>query len=127
MTGFSDTLRSGWIDQLAAMPHWGALFSADPLGVGTPSSVEVPGGTYARQDTSGLWTRSSVAVLTLNTACIFRGLPPGASVAAVGFFDSAFGSTGFLHRALLPAAVNFPSGGTWVLPAGEYAAGLDLS
>lgn len=127
MSGLSPDLLSGWIDELEALEHWAALFSSDPLGVGSPSSVEIAGDVYARQDAIGLFTRTGTTSLTLSSALVFRGLEPGVTVAAVGFFDSAFGTTGFLHRSMVPGgAKSYPAGGTFVLPAGEYVVGLDL-
>lgn len=127
MSGFSDELLSGWTDQLVARAHFGALFASDPLGTGSPASVEIAGATYSRQDASGLWTRSTARSLTLNAPLVWRSIPPGVSVAAVGFFDTAFGTGGFLHRSMLAAPVGFPAGGSWVLPAGEYAVGFNLT
>jgi hypothetical protein len=126
MDGISLDLRAEWIDDLAAREHYGALFSADPFGVGTPTSVELAGALYTRQDTTGLWTRSGPALLTLSTAVVWRNLAPGAVVAAVGFMDTAFGAGGLLHRALVDPPGSYPSGGTFLLPAGEYGVGLDL-
>lgn len=126
MPGISTALLEQWTDDLQDRPHWGTLFSADPYTVSEPATVELAGATFARQDGSGMFTRSSTTTLTVTTAVIFRGLEPGAVVAAVGFFDDAFASTLLLHRAMLPAPVDFPSGGTWVLPAGEYVTGFDL-
>ena len=126
MNGFSIEVRTGWMDDMEGRDHFGALFSADPFGVSSPTSVEVGGETYARQDASGLFTRSSPTSITLGTALLWRALQPGTMIAAVGFFDTAFGTTGLLHRALLDEPISYPSGGSWVLPVGEYVAGLDL-
>lgn len=126
MDGISLELRTEWIDDLEGHEHFGALFFSDPFGVGEPATVEITGGVYSRQEATGLWTRSSPTAITLNTAVVWRALTPGTTVAAVGFMDSAFGTTGLLHRAMLPEPDHFPAGGTWVLPAGEYVAGLDF-
>ena len=124
--GISGPVVSGWIDSLQATAHYGALFSADPFSITPPSSVEVGGALYSRQDATGLWDRIGLSVIRLNTALVWRNLAPGTSIAAVGFMDSPFGTMGMLHRAMLDDAVSFPAGGTWVLPAGEYSAGIDL-
>lgn len=125
MSGIAPGVLSGWIDELYARPHWGALFASDPLAVGNPATVEIAGTLYARQDASGLLTRSGPTSILVNSAVTWLNIEPGTSVVAVGFFDSAFGST-LLHRVMLPEPADFPSGGGWILPANEYATGIDI-
>jgi hypothetical protein len=124
--GISNGVITGWVDSLFATDHYGALFNNDPFATTPPTSVEIGGSLYARQDAIGAWDRTSFSTMRLNTALVWRNLPPGTVIAAVGFFSSAFGTTGILHRAMLDVPVAFPAGGTWVLPAGEYSAGVDM-
>jgi hypothetical protein len=49
---WSPSIIQGWINEVAAMPKWVALFFADPIGV-DPSSVEVLGPSYAGRTRSG--------------------------------------------------------------------------
>lgn len=118
---FSTYLTSGWVDELAAKTIFLALFSADPAGSSNPAALEIIGGVYARQDT--LWTRTSPSLLTLNEDAIFRNLPPGAAVAAVGGFDAAFNGN-LLFSDVLAEPLSFPVGGTYIVPAGQYAVGF---
>lgn len=115
--GWSTTIRQQRMDAIAALDISMALFSADPMGVSSPATVEVVGQTYARQDS--VWTRTGPTTLTLAQPCIWRSLPPGAVVAAVGAFDDPFQGV-LLFADLLTPQAEFPSGGTYVLPAGEY-------
>jgi hypothetical protein len=124
-SSFSIELLTTWMDQLDSTDKFMALFSADPLAVSDPSSVEIIGVTYARQDST--WNRVSPTRLTLAAAVVWRSLPPGAVVAAVGGFNDAFAATGFLFRDMLPTPITYPSGGSYVLPAGEYDLGFDLA
>jgi len=124
---FSSEIVSGWMDGIYAKDLYLALFFTDPQTVSDPLSVEVVGGVYSRQ--LGVWTRSAPNVLTLSEAVVFPGLPPGTSLVAVGVFDAAFNGT-FIASDLIPAPdspVSYPSGGTYVLPAGQYILGIDVS
>lgn len=126
---FSAEVVEGWMDQLEDRPKWLAAFSADPYVGSDPATVEIIGGSYARQES--LWVRSDVRALTLDVAVAFRSLVPGTIIAAVGAFDDAF-SGALLFRSMIldedgnPAPLAFPAGGTHLISAGEYVIGLDI-
>jgi hypothetical protein len=119
---WSPAIVQGWIDQVAAMPKWMALFFADPIAV-NPSSVEILGPSYARIDSA--WTRSSPYSLTLNEGTNFRALAPGTSVAAIGVMSGAFNNVLIARELVLPVR-SYPSGGTFSLDAGEWVLGIQV-
>jgi hypothetical protein len=126
---FSIGVIERWMDEVDDAEKHMALFSADPWAVADPTTVEVIGGTYSRQES--LWLRNDVRSITLDSGLVWRSLVPGTAVAAVGAFDSAFGDV-LLFRSMLldeegdPAPRIFPSGGTYAISAGEYVVGLDV-
>lgn len=119
---FAPSVIEAWMDEMDARDKWMALFASDPY-LGDPLAAEIIGATYARQHP--LWTRSSVAALTLTDGVLFQALAPGTVIAAIGAFDSAFNGT-LLFRDLLTTPRAYPTGGTFRLDAGEYVVGLDL-
>jgi hypothetical protein len=114
---------SDWIDQVAAMQKWVALFFADPLTVSDPLSVEVIGPSYARLDPA--WVRSSPYALTLDEGFVFRALAPGTSVAAIALMAGAFSST-VIARQLIDPVRSFPTGGSFPVDAGEWTIGIQV-
>lgn len=127
---FSTSVIEGWVDQIEDTPKWLAIFSSDPWAVADPTTVEVAGDTYVRINAT--WLRTDVRALTLDSAAIWRSLPPGTVVAAIGAFDDAFAGTVLFRSMLLdpvsgnPAPVAFPTGGTFKIDAGEYVIGVDV-
>lgn len=126
---FSIGVIEGWMDWVEDQPKWMALFSADPWGVADPVTVEVIGGTYARQDS--LWLRNDVRSIILDAALVWRSLVPGTVVAGIGAFDDPFTGS-LLFRSMIldvdgnPDPVSYPSGGTHTVAAGEYVVGIDV-
>lgn len=126
---FSIGVIEEWMDGIDDAEKFMALFSADPWAVADPTTVEVIGGTYSRQES--LWLRNDVRSITLDAGLVWRSLVPGTAIAAVGAFDDAFGDR-LLFRSMLldedgnPDPKIFPSGGTYALAAGEYVVGIDV-
>lgn len=86
-----------------------ALFTAAPTDAG--GGTEVTGGAYARVDTTGNWTISSVGGVSkaTNTADIIFPAPTAAwgQVVAVGIFDAATAGNLLFHAPLTtPKTVN---------------------
>lgn len=121
--GWSTAKREQWMDEIEALEIWMALFSADPEGSPDPALLEIESGVYTRQES--LWTRTDATHLTLASGLVWRNLPPGAIVAAVGGFDDAFTGDYLFSGLVLPDPVSYPAGGTYVLPAGEYVLSID--
>lgn len=127
--GYPLSRRQGWMDDIEATPKWMAIFSSDPDGLLMPETVEVSGEVYSRQDS--IWLRTGAVVLTLNEASIWRNLPPGSVVAAVGAFDDPFAGELVFSEPIRdpdtgdPTPISYPSGGTFVLPAGELELRID--
>lgn len=127
---FADDQVELWMDEVEAYSYLGlALFSSDPMAVGDFTTVEVIGGSYARQQ--GVWLRSSIRALTLNAGVAFRSLPPGAVVAAVGVVTDPTAGILVARSMLLdgvgdPAPISYPTGGTYTISTGQYVIGLDV-
>jgi hypothetical protein len=119
---FAPWVVKQWMDQIEGWDKYLALFASDPY-AGDPLAAEIVGGIYARQLSE--WIRSSDYALTLSAGLVWRSLVPGTVVRAVGAFDAPFNGN-LLFRSLLPEAVEYASGGTYPLPAGEYVVGLDI-
>lgn len=119
---FAPYLVRGWMDEVEAKDKYLALFATDPL-IGNPYAAEIVGGIYSRQ--LSLWTRTSDFAMTLSEGVLWRSLVPGTVVRAVGAFDAAFNGN-LLFRSLFNEAVEYPAGGTYPLPAGEYVIGIDV-
>lgn len=117
---FSTYKTTGWMNQVEADTKWLTLVSADPLAVSDPLTVEL---TTTR--IQGTWFRTSASSLTLTSPLVFPGLLGGAHVAGVAGFDLAVNGN-MLFAGLLSVAVDFPDGGTFTLPAGEYVLGIDV-
>lgn len=126
---FSLSLIESWMDDIEDRPKWMALFSTDPWMVADPATVEVIGGTYARLES--VWVRTDVRAITLDEGLVWRSLPPGTVIAAVGAFEDPFVGEMLFRSMLLdeagdPAPLTLPSGGTYKLDAGEYMVGIDV-
>jgi hypothetical protein len=123
---FSLYVTAGWMDTMWARAQaddiWLALVSADPLAVSDPMTVEVVGEALAREQSD--WEHTTPTMMTLLNSVLFTGLPPGAHVAGVAGFDAPFNGH-LLFSDLLDSPVDFPSGGSYTLPAGEYVIGID--
>lgn len=126
---FSTAQVGLWMDQIAELDLYLALFSSDPFTVVNPLTVELVGGAYTRQASS--WTRSSVLAMTLNAAAVFLGLPPGTTIAGVGGFDAPTNGN-LVFRSLtvngsgVPTPVSLPSGGAYLISSGQYVIGVDV-
>lgn len=118
---FSTYRVTAWINEVYAEAKWMTCVSADPLAVADPLTVEL---TTTRQQ--GTWVRTSASSITLTSALLFPGLPAGAHVAGVAAFDVAVNGN-LLFSDLLVVEVDFPNGGTFTLPAGEYVVGIDIA
>jgi hypothetical protein len=129
MSSWSDVLIEGWIDDVEAMDKWVALFSSDPSAASDPLAVEIIGGAYVR--VGAVWTRTGPNALTMTSAAVFRALAPGTSIAAAGVMTAATNGD-LLFSDLLydvdgnPTIEHYPSGGTYVIPSGQFVAGIDV-
>ena len=119
---FGPYLVKQWMDDVEAADKYLALFASDPL-IGSPYAAEIVGGIYARELSE--WTRTSDYSMTLAAGIVWRSLVPGTVVRAVGAFDAAFNGN-LLFRTLLDTAIEYPAGGTYPLPGGEYVIGIDV-
>lgn len=120
---FGVEIVRGWMDGIEAKTKYLTLVSADPGGSTDPLTVEIVGGTLARQ--TSIWLRTGPTALTLEVPVLFPGIPPGGHVAGVAGFDAAFNGT-MLFYDLFDVAIDYPSGGTFLLPGGEYVLGVDI-
>lgn len=118
------SLSSWWlaqlVDDLDETEKWLTLVSDDPEGAVDPLTVEIIGGTLTRHES--LWSRTPL-LLTIDSAVVFSGIPVGAHVAGIACFNADFNGD-LLASDLFDTPVDYPSGGTWVLPAGEFAMGF---
>jgi hypothetical protein len=113
-----------WIDQAEMLSKWIGLCYQDPTAVSDPRTVEINSFGYQREGTS--WTRSGTNVLTLNTDVFIHGLAPGDVVVAVTGWNAQFNGQ-MIFSDLLRVPKPYPSGGSYVLPAGEYVLGIDVA
>ena len=117
---FSDTLTTSWMDDVAARDKWLTLVFADPLAVSNPLTVEL-----SDVRTQGTWVRTSNSLLTLSLPLIWSGLLAGAHVAGVAGFDAQVNGL-LLFADLLDVPVDFPDGGAYTLPGGQFVLGIDV-
>jgi hypothetical protein len=120
---FSTFVTGPWITSLRGLDHYLALVSADPYGVSDPLTVEVLGDLYSREEP--VWARPSPGVLMLDETVYWRNLAPGTRVAGVAGFDAPFNGN-LLYADLLDVPNDYPTGGNFVLPAGEFFLGVDV-
>lgn len=118
---FSTYRVTAWMDEVYAENKWMTLVNADPLAVSDPLTVEL---TTTRIE--GAWVRTSATSITLTSPLVFPGLLPGAHVAGVAGFDAEVNGN-LTFADLLDTAVDYPDGGTFTLPAGEYVVGIDIA
>ena len=121
---FSSEVIADWVDDLMARDHFLALFAADPYGVSDPLTVEIISEVYARQ--APVYVRTAFNLLTLDEVVVWHSLAPGTSVVAIGGFDNEENGT-LLYADVLDTPKNFPTGGTYVLPADEWVVGIDVA
>ena len=120
MGSLSSWLLAQWVDDLEASDLWLTLVSDDPEGVSDPLTVEIIGSTLTRHQTT--WSRTPL-LLTTSRSVVFSGIPVGAHVAGLAVFNADFNGD-LLASDLFPEPVDYPAGGTWVLPIGEFAIGF---
>ena len=120
---FSTPVLQSWMDDMESRTKWLALVSANPMTASDPLAVEIIGTVYARQ--LGIWVRTSPTLLTLDSAVVWTNLVPGTVVAGVAGFDAEFNGN-LLFADLLIDPLNYPNGGAYALPSGQYVLGLDL-
>lgn len=113
----------GTTTQLGDIPMWFAAFSANPLTAPDPLTVEVLGATIVRPQAA--WAAFGLTGLVNSADVEFLALPAGSHLAAVGLFDAEVNGT-LMAADTLDTPLDFPVGGAWVLPAGEYFLGFDL-
>lgn len=115
------------IAQLTDIPVWWGLFYDNPLVVTDPTTVEILGGTYERPEHTvpGDWDAFGLTGLVNSIDVEFLNIPPGNSIHAVGLWDDDTGGK-LLGADVLDDPVNFPDGGSWVLPAGDFYFGFDI-
>lgn len=113
---------SEWIDQLAVLPMWFGLSNSDP-NVSDPATSELLGSSYTRQKAA--FFRAGPYMLLQPADVPFHGLPIDAVVAAITVWDAKFG--GNLRAAfVLNTPINFPAGGDYTVPGGQFEIGLDV-
>ena len=122
MGSISSWRMAQWMDDLEEAEKWLTLVSDDPEGASDPLTVEIIGGSLTRHQAT--WARTPL-LLTTTAAVIFSGIPVGAHVAGLAVFDADFNGN-LLASDLFPEPVDYPSGGTWVLPSGEFAFGFNV-
>lgn len=120
---FSDYQITRWIDEIAALEAFGAVFYTNPLTV-DPLSAEVTGPAYHRPPAT--LSRTSYHLLTSLDDWIWPSLPPGTHLAWAGIFDADTNGN-LIAAAPLPTAIDLLSGGPFTLPAGEFVCGHDVS
>lgn len=117
---FSSYQSQLWMDEVEAKEKWLTVVSADPLAVSNPLTVEL-----ITTRILGVWVRSSTYAMTLTIPLVFPDLPSGAHVAGVAGFDAPVNGH-LLFSDLLDTPVDFPEGGTYILPGSEYVIGIDI-
>lgn len=118
---FSTHRVTTWMDEVYAQDKWMTLVSADPHAVSDPLTVELTTTRYL-----GTWDRTSATSITNSSALSFPGLPAGAHVAGMAAFDAEVNGN-LIFADLLDTEEDYPDGGTYVLPTGEYVVGIDVA
>jgi hypothetical protein len=124
MGQWSPWIVGEWMNQAESLGKWMGLCFSDPVAAADPLTVEIASLGYQREGTG--WTRSAHNVLTLDVDVVIHGLAPGDVVAAVVGFDQQFNGR-LIFSDLLDVPRHYPSGGTYVIPAGEYVLGIDVA
>lgn len=129
MGRFGPSYVATWMNQIEAADKWMTAFTSDPLLEADPAVVEL-GGSVVRQ--SSIWSRTATNTLTMTSQLVLRGIEPGTTLVAIGAFDDEYGGELVFSDLLRddagnPAPLEFPAGGTFVLPANEYVVGLDVA
>lgn len=112
--------------QLYDLPMWFGLFIADPRPSATPAALEVGGPLYHRPVAS--WETFGLTGLVNDIDIEFIGLPVDTNANAIGLWDAEVNGN-LLAGDLFPegAGVDLALGGRWILPAGEFFLGFDLT
>lgn len=124
MGRFAPDRVSGWMDTIQELTLWMGLCFEDAFSVSDPLTVEISSMGYQREPSA--WVRTAGNVLTLDSDVTIHGLAPGDVVASVVGFDSQFNGLMVFGDLLLPP-LTYDSGGTYVLPGGEYVVGIDIA
>ena len=129
MGRFGPTYVASWMNQIEPLTKWMTAFTADPLLESDPAIVEL-GGSVVRK--SSTWDRTALNTLTMTSQLVLQGIEPGTTLVAIGAFDDEFGGELIFSDLIRdadgnPAPLEYPSGGTFVLPANEYVVGIDVA
>lgn len=113
---------ANWIAQLSSISLWFGLADADP-NVSDPATAELIGASYTRALAS--FAAIGPYALLQPSDIRFSGLPIDAVVAAVTVWDAKIG--GNMRAAfVLTSPINFPAGGDYTVPGGQFEIGLDV-
>lgn len=102
------------------MRRWVGLVFGDPFLVNDPLSVEVLGDAYRRAP----FIMTRVDKVLRNAGPFQWSVAPGSSLHGVASWDAAFNGHP-CHYTPFNAPIDYPAGGTFILPAYELAIGLD--
>lgn len=119
---FSAWQLDQWMTGLFSATHYIALFSSSPF-IANPLTVELVGGSYARQ--LAAFTRTNTYAMTLAADVFHRSLAPGVNIVAIGAFGSAINGN-MLWGQLLDVPKAFPTGGTYQIEAGQLVLGVQV-
>jgi hypothetical protein len=104
-----------------AEPQWAGLVSDDPFETSNPLSVEILGDAYRRPSCP----RELVGTVLRNSTVLHWAFGPMTRIVGVAGFDAAFNGR---VRWFIPFdgdPLNFPSGGSYDLPARSLFIGID--
>lgn len=113
---------AAWIAELSSISLWFGLSDSDP-NVSDPATAELIGASYSRMIAG--FTAIGPYALLQPADIVFSGLPMDAVVAAVCVWDAKIG--GNMRAAfVLSTPLNFPAGGDYTIPGGQFEIGLDV-
>lgn len=119
-------LVAGPATALIDIPMWYGLFFSDPAVASDPLAVEILGAGYNRPEAS--WSAYGDTGLVAAADVPFLGLPAGTHAVSIGLFDADINGHLLASDNFDPSEViDLPTGGSWVMPSGEFFLGFDLT
>lgn len=120
--GLADFVVLPWAESLRKTPMWLGLVTANPFLVTDPLVIEVAG-TSAYRRPQASWSRSG-RVLTSTTPATWNGIPPLTTVLGIAGFSAPFNGELMAYMKLPDPGQDFPTGGSFTMPAGELWVGV---
>jgi hypothetical protein len=118
---FAPAVTQGWLAEMLAKQHYGALMVGDPFITSDPLAVELLGASYRRPKI----IFEQVGQLLRNTNSFnWLGIPPQSRIVGAAGFDAPYNGS-IIWYFPLDTPLDFAIGGSWAIAAQDLYLGID--